>query len=210
MTILLLALSLFGAEMETINEKWCTKEKFQLIAEHIIETRPQVCVEVGVFSGNSLLAIASALKHNGEGMVYAIDAWSSEVAIRHMGPHDPHRHWWNAINLDLVYDKFVDKLETFDLKPYVVILKMPSEKAVGEIEWIDFLHLDGDYTPTGSKHDVVSYLSKVKPGGYVLMSDILMMSGPVQPKLAAAKALFMNCDYVADVENGNAILFRKR
>lgn len=193
-----------------INEKWCTKAKASLIMDVILTTRPQVCVEVGVFSGSSLLSIAASLKYIGEGTVYAIDPWSNAIAIRHMGPGDPHRGWWAQVDMEKVHTYFQNKIDHFGLKPFVKEIQEPSEIAINQVDNIDFLHLDGDYTLVAAKKEAQTYLEKVRPGGYILLSNVLFMIGGRQPKLAAFKVLYTHCDYITDVDNGNSVLFRKR
>lgn len=194
-----------------LNEKWCTKDKSNLLMDLVLTTRPQVCVEIGVFSGSSLMSTAAALKYLDDGKVYAIDPWSNAVAIRHMGAGDPHRGWWAKVDMQRVYTYFQNKLEHFGLQSFVKVIREPSDKAISHIdEDIDFLHLDGEYNIYAAKKETDNYLAKVKSGGYILLSNVLHMTGGRQPKLAAFKVLYNKCEYITDVDNGNSVLFRKK
>lgn len=198
------------AVAHVVQEKWCTKEKSALIMDLVLLTKPEVCVEIGVFSGSSTVSIAAALKHLDHGKLYAIDPWSNQIAIRHLGAHDPHRGWWAGVDMEKAYENFVHKLVHLDVQSYVTIIQEPSEKALSQIDTINFLHLDGDYSMTFAKKEAENYLAKVKPGGYILLSNVLLMVGGRQPKLPAFKLLFSSCDFIADVDGSNSVLFRKR
>jgi len=41
---------------------WCSPEKAQHLVDLVLETKPQVCVDIGTFGGRSLFPVASALK----------------------------------------------------------------------------------------------------------------------------------------------------
>ena len=45
---------------------------------------------------------------------------------------------------------------------------MSSVQAISQVQRIDFLHLDGNFSEEGSTLDCRLYLPKVIPGGYVL------------------------------------------
>lgn len=55
----------------------------------VYTTRPGVCVEIGAFTGSSVLPVAATLKYLGAGKIFAIDAWSNEEAVRYLSPNDP-------------------------------------------------------------------------------------------------------------------------
>lgn len=188
----------------------CSKEKISFLMDHILKTKPQICVEVGVFAGATLLPVAVTLKYLGGGKAYAIDAWSNDVATFNMKPHDHNRERWSQLDLKAVYYKFKSRLYDWDVESKVKILKKTSEKAAPDVNQIDFLHLDGDYTEEGSYNDAVLYLSKVKPGGYILYSNVLLLVNGFQPKLKAFRHLLNHCDFVTSIDNHNTVLLRKR
>ena len=73
-------------------EGWCSREKALNFIDLVLEVKPQVCVEIGVFGGSSLFPVASALKHRGEGIVIGIDPWDnssvSNILIRKKMRHN--------------------------------------------------------------------------------------------------------------------------
>ena len=87
---------------------------------------------------------------------------------------------------------------------------MTSEQAIDHVPSIDFLHIDGNFSEKGALFDSKQYLPKVVPGGYVLISNVLVMIGAKPAKMKALWPLFDQCDVVCEIDDGNTLLFRKR
>jgi hypothetical protein len=195
--------------IEYLAGSWCSAEKAELLMDVVLVTRPKVCVEVGAFTGSSVLPVAAALKYVGQGQILAIDAWSNKEAIKHLDEEDPNRAWWAQVDMNAVYNTFQQTIKTWSLSSYCVSIRAPSNKAVKQMGDIDFLHLDGDYSEKGSLEDTSLYLPKVKSGGYIVVSNYYLMVKNKQTKLASCNIFFDSCDFVGEVDNGNTILFRK-
>lgn len=209
--------SLSDGEFESLKAKvsdalkgsWCSQEKVNLLMDLVCLTRPQICVEIGAFTGSSVLPVASTLKYLGNGKVFAIDAFSNEVATRNMSKDDPNRPWWSTLDMKAIRNLFRQMIQTWDLSGYCTLLTEDSYTAIDKIPEIDFLHIDGDYSEKGSSSDVEKYLPKVKSGGYILLSNLFIMVNNSQPKLKAFCSLFDSCEMVCEIERDNAILFKK-
>ncbi len=189
---------------------WCSEEKTRLIMDTVFVSKPEVCVEIGVYSGFSALPIAAALKHLGTGILYAIDAWSNWVATRDMSDDDPNKAWWSQTNMPAALDQFQTALKDWDIGSQCKIIPKPSNAAIERISEIDFLHLDGNYSEARSVEDVELYLPKVKKGGYVLFSNAHLVVNNHIPKRKALQRLLDSCTIVDVIENCNCILVRKR
>ena len=87
---------------------------------------------------------------------------------------------------------------------------MTSHEAVYQIPEIDLLHLDGNFSKIGALLDSVLYLPKIVPGGYVLLSNALATAGGKATKMKALWPLFEQCDLICEIDQGNALLFRKK
>ena len=172
--------------------------------------RLQVCVEVGTFSGASALPILTALKYLQVGHAYLIDAWSNQEAIKGIDNDDPNAIWWSQLDMNAVKSQFLQMLENKQLASYCTVIHAPSHQAVSKIESIDFLHLDGNFSEAGSLLDTQLYLPKVKSGGYILLSNVLVTVNQKPTKMRALWPLFNQCEIVSEIENGNAILFKKK
>jgi cephalosporin hydroxylase len=186
---------------------WCSKEKAFHFMDLVLETKPDVYVEIGVFGGSSVFPVASTLKFLGKGIIIAIDPWDKAEFIKYFDPIEDRDHitWWSKVDMDQVYFSYLNMLSRNKLTDYVVTMKTTSEKAAQVMRPIDILYIDGNHKEEVSSKDVMLYLPKVKPGGYIWMDDCLWLDTQ-----KAVNMLFDNCDVIKSIDNGNCILFRKR
>ncbi|MBS0627734.1 MAG: class I SAM-dependent methyltransferase [Verrucomicrobia bacterium] len=195
--------------LTALKGSWCSEEKANLIMDLMVLEKPQVCVEIGACAGSSILPIGNALQFNQQGTVYAIDAWSNQVATQYWADTDPNKAWWSTVDMQAIHGSFQNLLKTWNLTEYCIGIALPSKDAIDQLDNIDFLHLDGDYSEIGSLKDVELYLPKVKSGGYILLSNLFIMINGKQPKLKSFIALMEDCEIVCEIERDNAILFKK-
>lgn len=187
---------------------WCSQEKATLLMDLTLISKPQVCVEVGAFTGSSIVPVAATLQYLKSGTVHAIDAWCNSTASKNLDDNDPNKAWWSTVDMTAVYSIFDGNMKSWNFDN-VVILQNPSSEAINQIDTIDFLHLDGDYSTAGSMEDVALYIPKVRSGGYILFSNLYTMVNGKQPKLKAFCKMFESCEMVCSIERDNAVLFRK-
>lgn len=206
--------------VEKTRNSWCSKEKTILMMELLFKLRPEVCVEVGSFTGSSFLPIVAtlsflyegsnaALKEGKKGHAYAIDAWSNKEAIKGISITDSHYIWWLKVDMERVYKTFLDTLGSALYKPYFTVVRSTSADAADLFEQIDFLHLDGNFTEEGSLIDTQLYLPKVASGGYILVSNVF---GNIDKKLSKIKSLDLlleYCETIIQVDNNQTILLKK-
>ena len=193
-----------------LTNSWCSAEKINLLMDLTLLIHPQVCVEVGAFTGSSILPVASTLKYLNSGKIFAVDAWSNTEAIKHLASNDPNKMWWSQVDMEAIHNSFKELIHTWSLESFCTEVRKSSEQAIYDIPAeIDFLHLDGDYSETGALRDVELYLPKVKSGGYILLSNLYIMINREQPKIRAFCALCDSCEIVASIERDHAVLFRK-
>jgi len=192
-----------------VREGWCSEEKANLIMELVAQVQPKVCVEVGAFIGSSFLPCVATLHFLGQGKAYAIDAWSNREAIKGVPSNDPHYAWWSSVDMAVVYQSFLQTMVDPALAPYYETIYASSRDAAPVLDQIDFLHLDGNFSEEGSLDDVLLYLPKVVPGGYILLSNLYFPLNKQFPKIKALGVLLEQCDVVAEVDNNNTVLFQK-
>jgi hypothetical protein len=122
--------------------------------------KPAVLVELGVDRGESYFAFChAATEHQTGTRCFGIDTWRGD---EHAGGYDEttfaqvSEH--NRANYEsfstLVRSSFDDALARFDK------------------ESIDVLHLDGLHTEAAVRHDLDSWLPKLRPGGVLLLHDV--------------------------------------
>lgn len=157
---------------------WLTPEVAHAMEELILATQPDVVVEIGVFAGLSLIHTAKALRANGHGVVYGIDPWRKEDAIKGLGTmEDP--SFWDRIDLDAVHYDCMRAIWDRGLEDYVIIVRATSQVAAqlftfqrrDEIDVIDILYIDGGHSEGTSCLDVELYLPCVKSGGHIWFDD---------------------------------------
>lgn len=195
--------------LDYLANSWCSKEKASLLMDLVFIEKPETCVEIGVFTGSTLLPVAATLKHVGQGNVCAIDPWSNEESIRNLSENDPNKGWWSQVDMTAVLHIFSQMNQEWGFESYCKVLNCTSEDAVSEMGSIDFIHFDGNYSEKSSLQDVALYLPKVKENGHILLSNVLISVDGVHPKMEALFALFDCCEIVAELEGGNAYLFKK-
>jgi len=188
-------------------EGWCSKEKAEGFVDLVLETRPDVCVEIGAFGGASVFPAASALKMLDHGMLYAIDPWDKIESIKYFDPVEDAAHlkWWGNLDINYIYHNFISMLTTHVIQDYVTPIRATSEMAASMIDSIDILHIDGNHSESVSIFDVQTYLPKVKDGGYIWYNDALW-----RDRQEALDLLLEACDIVKVIDDGNCILFQKR
>lgn len=149
---------------------WCTIEKCLKIQEIIEKYNLKFCVELGVFGGKSLIAIALSLKNNGK--VIGIDAWDKNVCL--LGENDiKNNEWWQKIDYEYFYNYTIELIKEYNCDQIVEIWRNTSENVYDkfENESIDFLHIDANHSESESTKDVTLYAPKIKINGFILLDD---------------------------------------
>lgn len=188
-------------------EGWCSREKALNFIDLVLQTKPEVCVEIGVFGGASLFPVACALQHLDHGVVIGIDAWDRLESLKHLDPKrdDAQFKWWSGLDLEAIYQNYLKVFKRFGLEPYCKTILSSSQKAAAQVGNIDILHLDGGHSRSVCTQDVKLYLPKVRPGGYIWLNDSLW-----EEMQEGIELMLDSCDVVKLIDNGNCILFRKR
>ncbi|MDN3507370.1 MAG: class I SAM-dependent methyltransferase [Simkaniaceae bacterium] len=197
----------------SVFEGWCSEEKSLAMAKHIVKNQPNICVEIGVFGGSSIFPTATALKHNGHGVVYAIDPWSNAECAKHHKDGDENKRYWESVDLNKIYQGFLGQLRKFGLEKQCRVLRMTSEKALQVVPTkIDLLHIDGNHQDEACFFDTKHYFPRVKIGGYIWFDDIGWfdaISGKRQTK-RSLDYLLKYCEVIQLVDKGGCALLRKK
>lgn len=152
---------------------WCTIEKARAMMELVERERPAVLVEIGVFGGRSLAAMADACRQNGYGHVHGIDPWSAPAALESV-EESANIDWWAKVDYEGVYTRCKRALWAMQLEPFVTIMRLTAEEAAPAFapESIDVLHIDGNHSEASSTRDVTLYLPRVRTGGHIWFDDM--------------------------------------
>ena len=128
----------------------------------VVALRPSLFVELGTHLGESYFGFCQAIAENRiPCSAYAIDNW---IGDEHAGFYD-----------ESVYSEVCEYNEA-NYRSFSSLLRTRFDDALEKFsnDSIDILHLDGLHTFEAVSHDFYSWLPKVKPGGVVLLHDIIV------------------------------------
>lgn len=183
---------------------WCTQGKATAISDWVLKNRPQFCVEIGVFAGRSLVAMALALKENGSGVALGIDPWSCDASAD--GFKDENAEWWKSINHEEMMHHCDALVKIFGVQPQAQMVRMTNRAAIHlpilRHTPIDLLHIDGNHSEQSSVFDVENYVPLVRSGGSVWFDDT-----DWQTTKKAQTILLKSCEQVGMV--GTCAILRK-
>jgi hypothetical protein len=167
------------ADVEAIIERelpglpgWCTPKKGKRIAE--LARDAHLIVELGVFGGRSLVAMALALRDssNDFSRVDGIDPYTPAAALE--GTNDPaNSAWWSALDYEAVARAAQEALYRLELMPYARLVRMLSREVVGFYAdgTLDLLHQDANHAEETTCEEVALWVPKIRPGGYWIFDD---------------------------------------
>jgi hypothetical protein len=186
-----------------VMEGWTTPERACEMAERILETNAQVCVDIGVFAARSTIAMGFAARELGGSVVYGIDPWKIESAVEGDNVEENAKWWRENANLEQMHRQTMHSIWAHRLDPWVTIIRNASQYVSGLFPVIDFLNIDGCHTEVASCRDVLLYLPKLRSGGYLTFDD----SGWASTQKALA-LISEYCELVNDT--GDARTYRKK
>ncbi len=183
-------------------------EKDWLMFDLVMGEKPDVCVEIGVETGVTIIPTAIALKELGHGIIYAIDPWDLKFCEEHWSLEDPNHDIWKGRDMEIVYNEFVSLIKSYNLDAVCSILRESSTTAASKIPSIDILHIDGNHSAEGMTFDTLTYGPKVRIGGHIWIDDVGWTDGKGNVcATEALKYLFAHCEKILEVKGG--YLFRK-
>jgi predicted O-methyltransferase YrrM len=152
-------------------EGWCTVEKATILYQTILTLNSPICVELGVFAGRSLVAIAKATKLK-KGKCYGVDAWSKDAAL--VGTNSKENdEWWGNIDYEHFYQYTKKVLKEANVSDVCTLFRNKTSEIVDLFSdnSIDFLHQDGNHSEEVTTEEVNRWCQKVKIGGYWAFDD---------------------------------------
>jgi len=147
----------------TQKDAWATEsEVFDLLFGMVRSVKPENVLEIGTFEGDTAVAMAKALKENGNGHLTTLDIkdYQQENVIEDAGLSD----WVKCIKSN----------------PNEYIDTIPSSS-------VDFIFIDDGHSYPEVIRDLENAHRLIKPYGYILGHDILMV-----PDVANAFKNFMS------------------
>lgn len=149
---------------------WCTCEKGKRMSE--LARGANLCVELGVFGGRSLISMAFALKDQGFGRAEGIDPYVAQASLE--GTNDKaNADWWESLDYGAIEASARDAVKRLGLEKHVEIIRSFSREAVGlyEDKSIDVLHQDSNHSEEVSCEEVGLWSSKMRSGALWVFDD---------------------------------------
>lgn len=152
---------------------WCTVQKAITICNLILEHKPKVAVELGVFAGRSLFPIAMALEQNGGGIVYGIDPWTKASATEGENGKENDDWWNNNVDLERIFANFVSEYALLGLSNHCRWMRDTAEDAAPAFSdgTVDFLHQDSNHSELVSCRQVDVWFPKLSPSAIWVLDD---------------------------------------
>ncbi len=187
---------------------WCAPEKAAHIFETVVRTKPDVCLELGVFAGRSLIAFGAGLATIGDKtkLVYGIDAWAVEEATENNNTENA--NWWKTqVNYEAIRMECENACHEIHVAEYVRLIRADTIRAyIGVTAPIDILHIDGNHSRWNSVRDVTIWVDRVKPGGLIYFDD-----EDWDTTKNAQELLLLKCDKLEEIRASNICgVYKKR
>lgn len=164
------------ADVVEMPHGWCSLTKAQTLASLVIGTRPDTIVEIGVWSGRSLLPMALACRELGHGTVIGIDPYEPSASAE--GQSAENAAWWsNATAHQEMHDYFLDQVNKRGLQNVVQLIRKRSDDVTPPYD-IGLLSLDGNHGPQALV-DTTRFAPFVRNGGFIVLDDMHWDGGSV-------------------------------
>lgn len=152
---------------------WCTADKAIDLVNLVLDRRPSLIVESGIFGGRSLFAMAMAVRENGFGQVWGVDPWTIEAALEGE-ESQANRDWWaKNVELEKIYRDFVQNTLNFGLLPHLNWIRSKGKVAAQLFteQPIDLFHLDSNHSEAVSCLEVQTWGPKMAAKSIWIMDD---------------------------------------
>jgi len=173
---------------------WCTPEKAKKMARLAFES--PLCIELGVFGGRGLVAIALGLREKGIGRVDGIDPFTAAAALE--GTNDPaNDEWWAKLDYESIARVAQKKLYELDLVHYAHLIRMASHEVADYYKdgTVDLLHQDSNHSEEISCKEVELWVPKIRSRGYWVFDDTDWPTTLLAQKILAASGFEMIEDH---------------
>lgn len=154
-------------------EGWSDPKKCQQIAECIMEVKPELSFEIGIFAGRGLTSMAMAHREIGVGKAIGIDPWRAEETAEGDNTEANDEYWAN-MDWGHIIKHFTNHLDAHRLLDWCDWWRMSSQKAIYCLkdDSIGVMHQDGNHSEDVSMWEVMNYADKIQSGGYWVMDDV--------------------------------------
>lgn len=169
------ALDIVGGSSFT--QGWATRNKRRQLAQLVIDHECKTIVEIGVFGGRSLIALALAGQLNPSGVrVVGYDPYTVDAALEEMKDPESIAWWQGKTGMDIkaIHAGAVKAVKDCGVEHIARIIAKTD--ADGIHDWadgsLDLLHLDGNHEDDISLRTAELWLPKLRAGGILVQDDV--------------------------------------
>ena len=184
---------------------WCSPDKAVQLAALVLELRPKLIVELGVWMGGSAIPVGIALRHLGVGQLLAVDAWSTDASVA--GQDGDNEAWWRSVGPDgheAARKTFMARLQKHRIAAeHCTVQHQTSDQATVPSR-IDILHHDGNHGPQVVA-DIERWASAVRAGGILILNDLDWAGGHVR----RARDRALELGFVEQYPMGTGVVMRR-
>jgi hypothetical protein len=159
---------------------WFASDGLKNFETHLKElgTRPCRLLQIGAYTGDASVWLYNNVLYNyTDSVLVDVDTWE--------GSDEPVHHDMNWGTVEQIYDS---KTAAARDNRQIVKYKGTSDSFFrNNVEWYDFIYIDGDHTAYGVIKDAVSSFEILKPGGIIAFDDYQWSAGlgfTKEPKIA--------------------------
>jgi hypothetical protein len=160
---------------------WCDQLKARTLADIVLSEKPKLVVELGVFGGRSIAAMAMAGQANGCGRFVGIDPWTTDAVVEDGAGGVDHLKWWSVLPIEAIYQRCVASLKQLGLEN-IEIMRMTDEQALPLFSdgSIDVLHSDSNHSAVVSQRVTRQWHSKLRQHAHLIFDDVDPVNWPEQ------------------------------
>jgi Methyltransferase domain len=142
---------------------WCTYDKAKRIMRVAAQSGADRCVELGVYGGRSLVAIALGLKSTGKGIVDGIDSWDPKDCLEGDQTDVDRKLWGQDTDYEDLYRRATAALKDWDVEAHARIVRARGSDAVSAYAdgSLSLIHVDGNHSELVSCRDLHDWLPKM-------------------------------------------------
>lgn len=190
----------FAAISQYTPNGWCSPQKAQHLYELAIQSGLGMSLELGVFSGRSLIPLGIAHKDNNRGFALGVDTWSKQAALEGTNDKD-NDEWWESLNYHDLYKECNVAIDSLSLNDYCGTVRMKSTSfgLLVEKKMITLIHQDSNHSEEVTCAEVELFAPDLKPGTIWVSDDSRWPT--VQKSLSLLE--FYGFELIGEFENGD-------
>jgi len=155
---------------------WCDPYKAKRILRIALQCAAlggDKAVELGVYGGRSLVALALGYKLAGHGTVDGIDSWSREDCMEGQQSDVDRKLWGQDTDYEALVKHTLAGVAKFGVEGVANVVRKRTMDALSDYASgsIDLLHLDSNHSELTSCRDVTAWLPKMAPHSTWIADD---------------------------------------